>query len=324
MQRNHHVPGPPRVRARLPVRALAVLLVAWAPVAVAPAAAQTTPDGGDESAGSYPGNLPFYYDLYTFRGDGGETSVVAAFAVSAGELRAEHVEKGVRYRFDVSLVLADTAERSVSRTDDSVYVALPRALRRDHLLYTHIQVEAEPSRDIEQRVVMLEATAPGVGQLYHSPFPIRDYRGTDLMLSDVALAQPVDARDGWRRGDVTLALLPTNQFPSSSFNVYYEIYNLPHGHPYTTQIQVESLAGEGADDPVGLRFAGEALPGPDAMIPELRYVQASLPRGRYRLTVTVTDRETGRSVSGAREFHVRGWRAGETLVPAHPWKESGG
>jgi hypothetical protein len=287
-----------------------------------PVPAQVTPDGGHESADSYPGNLPFYYDLYTFRSDGRKTTVVASFAVPAGELRPERADGGVRYRFDVSLVLADTVLRSVSRTDDSVYVELPGRLGRDHLLYTHVQVGAKPSPHVEQRVVMLEATMPGVGQLYHSAFPIRDYSGSELMLSDIALGRPVTADAGWQRGDVTLALLPTTQFPSSAFNVYYEIYNLPHGHPYTTEIQVRELGGDRDPEaePVGLRFSGEAAPGPDGVIQELRYVQATLPRGAYRLTVTVTDRSTGRTASRSREFHVRGWEAGETLVPAHSWK----
>ncbi|NIQ56596.1 MAG: hypothetical protein GWN02_20515, partial [Gemmatimonadetes bacterium] len=108
----------------------------------------------------------------------------------------------------------------------------------DHLLYTHIQVRAAPSPHTVQRVVMTEATIPGVGQLYHAPFPIPDYRGDRLMLSDIALGQPAAAGAGWKRGDITLALLPTSQFPASSFDVYYEVYNLPVGHRYSTEITV--------------------------------------------------------------------------------------
>ena len=300
----------------------AVIMAAMAP---APAVGQVTPDGYDPEGASYPGNLPFFYDLYTFRGDAGRTAVVAAFAVPAGELRADRVDGGVRYRFDVTLVLADTIQRSVTRTDDSVYVSLPRRLGRDHLLYTQVEVAAPPSRHIQQRVVLVEANIPGVGQLYHSPFPIRDYAGTGLMLSDIALGNPVAEEDAWRRGDVTLALLPTTQFPSSAFNVYYEIYNLPHGHEYTTEIHVESLDPDrSGHDPVGLRFTEEAAPDEEGRIQELRYVQSSLDPGRYRLTVTVTDQATGEIVRRSREFHVRGWERGATLVPAHPWKTPSG
>ncbi|NIP80043.1 MAG: hypothetical protein GWM90_12785, partial [Gemmatimonadetes bacterium] len=108
----------------------------------------------------------------------------------AGELRAERARRGIRYRFDVTLVLADTALRTVRRSDDSVFVALPRPLGDRHLLHTQIEVGARPTPHTVQRVIMSEATVPGVGQLYHSLFPIPDYGGSALMLSDIALGRP--------------------------------------------------------------------------------------------------------------------------------------
>lgn len=260
--------------------------------------------------------LPFFYDLYTLRGDAGGTTVVAAFAVPVERLERQRVDDEVLYRFDVTLVLSDTVLGSVSRTDDSVFVGVPHPLPGEHLLHTHIEVQAPPSRSTLQRVVMTDASTPGIGQLYGSGFPIPDYSGTDLMLSDIVLGDP-RAETGWRRGDVTLALLPTSQLPGSSFDVYYEVYNLPHGRPYTTEITVRPT-GESADtDPIGLRFAGEAVAWPDGSVRELRRVDATLPRGAYRLEVAVTDRTTGTTARRARDFHVRGWREGTTLVPAY-------
>lgn len=96
--------------------------------------------------------LPFFYDLYTFRGDARTTTIVAAFAVPVRRLERESRDREVRYRFDVTLVLADTALRSVSRTDDSVFVVAPRALSGDHLLHTHIEVRAPPSHTTLQQV----------------------------------------------------------------------------------------------------------------------------------------------------------------------------
>jgi len=273
---------------------------------------------GGGGAGASP--LPFFYDLYTFRGSGGSTDVVAAFAVSVGRLEQEHTEAGVRYRFDVTLVLADTALRTVSRTDDSVFVDLRRPLVADHLLYTQIEVQAPPSSSTVQRVIMTDATTVGVGQLYGSAFPIPDYSGSELMLSDIALGLP-QADAGWQRGEARLALLPTSQFPSSAFDVYYEIYNLPSGHPYLTEIAVEPAPLNGrADDrsPVRLRFSGTSTALGDAYLPELRQVQTSLDRGRYRITVRITDEQTGYSASRSRVFDVRGWARGATLVAALP------
>lgn len=264
--------------------------------------------------------LPFHYDLHTFRGEAGRTVVVAAFAVPAGRLHEEEERGGMRYRFDVTLVLADTVRRTVSRTDDSVFVGFRQRPRGEHLLTTHLEVQARPSRSTVQRVIMSDATMPGVGQLYRGGFPIPDYGGGRLMLSDIALGLP-DVRGGWRRGDVTLALLPTSRMPASAFDVYYEVYNLPADLPYTTEIAVEPVGSgpeRGERRPVRLRFAGRSAAGQDATIAELRRVETSLARGRYHLTVTVTDDTSGASAARAVTFHVRGWGPGATLVPALP------
>lgn len=262
--------------------------------------------------------LPFFYDLYTFRGAGRSTAVVAAFAVPAGRLREEELPKGVRYRFDVTLVLADTARRTVSRTDDSVFVHLRRPLRAEHVLVTQLEVEARPSRTTVQRVIMTDATSPGTGQLYDSHYPIPDYTGSGLMLSDIALGLP-GGSGGWKRGEVTLALLPTSEFPGSAFDVYYEVYNLPDDRRYATEIAVHPIGAHAGDArPVRVRFSGHAEVRPDGTMPELRRVDASLAEGRYRIAVTVTDELTGESTTRSREVHVRGWQRGATVVPALP------
>jgi hypothetical protein len=266
--------------------------------------------------------LPFFYDLFTFRGRGGRTTILTAYAVEAGKLETESAESGVRYRFSVTLALVDTALRSVLGTHDTVFVNTPRPLDGDHLLYTHVAVQAPPSGTTRQRVIMTDATAPGIGQLYTDDFPIPDYTGDHLMLSDIAFGYP-DAMSGWKRGDVTLALLPTTQFPSSAFDVYYEIYNLPAGNAYTTEIAVERTeptgsARAGDRRPVRLLFSGESGADRNGMLAELRRVETSLPRGSYRLTVTITDRVTGASASRSRLLEVREWERGATMVAAMP------
>lgn len=280
----------------------------------------------------YPGSLPFFYDLYTFRGDAGATLVVAAFAVSAGELESRRIGRDAVYRFDVTLVVADTLIRSVARSADSAYIAAGRRLPDRHLLYTHVQVEAPPSVHTVQRVVMTDANKPGIGQLYDTALPVPDYSGTDLMLSDIALGQP-DPGGGWDRGDATIAILPVALFPESSFDIYYEVYNLPDQHRYVTEIAVQPVSGEGGppreDVAAALRFRGKADYGDGAddgdedslqhlMLPELRRISGELEAGRYRITVTVTDEDTGETASRSRLFEVRGSGEGATIVVARP------
>ena len=174
---------------------------------------------------------------------------------------------------------------------------------------------------------MSDANTPGIGQLYQEPFTIPDYSGSRLMLSDIALGQPGSAA-GWRRGDITLALFPTGHFPSSSFAVYYEIYNLPHGTPYRTELRVEPIddirgGPPGQERAVVLRFAGEARTRRNGSVQELRDVSGALEPGWYRLTVLVTDQETGETASRSRAFRVRGWDPGATLVTALPRGKEG-
>lgn len=266
------------------------------------------------------GPLPFAYDLYTFRGEGGATKVVASFAVPVRELHRESEGGEVRYRFDVSFVLTDTARSRLIRSDDSVFVAGPRSLDGDHLLHSWVEIDAEPSSDTQQRVIMTDAGRPGVGQMYQSPFPIPDYSGTELMLSDIAFGF-TDLVHGWRRGAASLALLPSSQFPESAFDVYYEIYNLPAENDYTTEISIESLDGpDGGDRTPSVRtlFSGRSSADTSGTLGELRRVASALPRGAYELTVTVQDEESGATASQSRRFQVQGWRAGTTLVPALP------
>ena len=266
--------------------------------------------------------LPFFYDLYTFRAEGGRTTVVAAFAVEAGDLEKERVGDNNRYRFNVTLILADTALRSVTNRHDTVFVDLPRRVRGEDLLATHIEVQAPPSRDIRQSVFMADATQAGIGQLYWKHIRIPDYSGTELMLSDVALGQP-DEEIGWERGGATLALLPTRQLPSRAFDVYYEIYNLPAGNPYTTEITFERIADRSGKtpegrEPVHLRFEGESTAAADGTLPEKRRVGTSFGEGSYRMTVRIEDQVTGETANRSRTFQLQTSGRGATMVPALP------
>jgi hypothetical protein len=271
--------------------------------------------------GPLPGPLPFHYGIHTFRGDAEGTAVVAAIAVPVSGLRRERKDGQFRYRFDVRFVLADTVAHSVVNAVDSVFVSLPEPLARRHLLSTVVELRAPPSSSTLQRVVVTDATRPGVGQLYDSPFPIPDYSGTQLMISDIAFGLP-DVVGGWARGGVTLALIPTSQFPESEFDVYYEIYNLPANTPYETEISVQPVGEDEREHRVVRTvFTGESRADDDDTLVELRRVESALEEGGYRLTVTVRDMTNGQTAARSRIVQVRGWGRGATLVPALPKRD---
>ncbi|HEX6559789.1 MAG TPA: hypothetical protein VF021_10015, partial [Longimicrobiales bacterium] len=257
--------------------------------------------------------LPFFFDLYTFRANEGRTSVVAAVAVPRERLNLSAVASNPAYRIDLSLILVDTVSRRVVRQDDSVALATQRGPGNDDLFRLHVEVAVPPSRSTVQRVIVSDPSEPGVGQLYGGPFPIPDYSGSKLMLSDVVLAEPgVTGR--WHRGDVSLALVPTRYFRGGSFNVFYEVYNIEQDAQYSTEIVIEPLRksrGEklkglfgGGPGPITLRFAGVATTARNGVLQELRRVDAQLGKGTYRLRVTVKNLENGETSKNERTFSV--------------------
>ncbi len=266
----------------------------------------------DSDAPNFTKDLPFYFDLYTFRGEEGRTKVVAAVAVPVEKLQKRDVALSSAYRVDLSLILVDTASRRVIRQDDSVALNATRAFKNDDLFRMHVEVAVPPSRTTLQRVIVSDPSEPGIGQLYGGPFPIPDYSTDKLMMSDIVLAEPrVEGR--WRRGDVALALVPTGRFKGASFRVFYEIYNIPDNSAYSTEIEIEPLqktAGQklksllgGKNDKISLKFDGAALDVKNNTLQELRQVDAQLPVGRYRMKVTVR-LENGETVKGERVFIV--------------------
>ncbi len=276
--------------------------------------------------GGQRGSLPFFYDVYSFRGPDGQTDVVAAFTVRTGELDRERVDGTVRYRFNVTLVLADTVRGGVSRADDSVFVAFDRSPSSDHLLHTHVETRARPSASTALRVVMIDAPDPGTGQLYTEPYEVPDYSGRRMMLSDLALGLP-EPRGGWSRRGRTLTLLPGNYLPGGLFDVYYEVYNLPEGRPYSTEMSLQALDRDGhaldGTAPIRVQFEDEAVSGADDTVVELRRVDAPLEEGAYRMTITVTDLANGRTAVRSRHITVREWEEGATLVATCPIRKDG-
>ena len=256
--------------------------------------------------------LPFFFDLYTFRANEGRTSVVAAVAVPREKLNLSAVAANPAYRIDLSLILVDTLSRRVVRQDDSVALASQRAIRNDDLLRLHVEVAVPPSKSTLQRVIVSDPSEPGIGQLYGGPFPIPDYSGSRFMISDIVLAEP-NVQGRWHRGGVNLALVPTGYFKGGSFNVFYEIYNIGTNASYVTEIEIEPMkkTGEklkgifgGGRNNIKFRFEGVATNAVNGTLQELRRVDAPLGPGTYRMRVMVKNSETGEMARNERVFSI--------------------
>lgn len=267
----------------------------------------------DSDRPNFTKELPFYFDLYTFRATEGRTNVLAAVAVPRDKLNLTDVAANSAYRIDLSLILVDTLSRKVIREDDSLWVRSPRAIADGDMLRLHVEVAVPPSRTTIQRLIVSDPTEAGVGQLYGGPFPVPDYTGSKLMLSDVVLAEPGVA-GRYHRGDVALALVPTGYFKGGSFNVFYEIYNIAENARYSTEIEIEPIrkaTGEklkgflgSGRNPIKLRFESVATHVRNATLQELRRVDAPLGAGSYRMRVVVKNLENGETSKNERTFVI--------------------
>ena len=93
--------------------------------------------------------------------------------------------------------------------------------------------------------------------------------------------------------------------------LFYEVYNLPAGTPYRTEIAFERsedgvwkrLKGLFRDANVlALNFEGDAHPDETGRLQEVRIIQPNLAPGRYRIIVRVTNRTSGENASAERRF----------------------
>jgi hypothetical protein len=116
------------------------------------------------------------------------------------------------------------------------------------------------------------------------------------MISDVVLAEQRDS-GSVQRGAARLALSPTQVFTDGEFRVYYEIYNLPPGTDYSTELVLEpARSGIGdrlrglfsRDDDVELRFADTVPPDAGSTLAQMRDVTAPFRPCAWLLRVTIT------------------------------------
>jgi len=269
----------------------------------------------DTHAADFARELPFFYDLHTFRGTDGRTDLVAALIIAGDEIEpagGTSVPGGVQYGVAVSLIVVDTMFEQVTRLDTTVWLETDHRLGAAEWLRAHITLPVAPSTTAVQRLIVRDPGDAGHGQVYGRPVELPDYARRALAISDIVLAEP-DVRGTWRRGDVALSFVPTRIFAGGAFNTFYEIYGLPAETPFATEIVVERPRGGigravrrlfSSGPPARLRFDGLARADADGVLRELRRIETSLDPGRYHISVRITNRTTGETVERTREFTV--------------------
>jgi hypothetical protein len=255
----------------------------------------------DTDAPNFANGIPFYYDLYMFRGDSGRTDVIAGFGVPFATVPP------LRGPLRISFAVVDTARYQAARAGGPVDVNAQRSSGRD-MLRTNAAVSVAPTRRGVYRVDVRNGTG-SAGMTYGGPLVVYDFSGTALRLSDIVIAEPrIDGT--FSRGPHGLSLAPSQVFPGGEFKVYYEIYNMPEGGSYRTEITIER-ASRGLtarifsrNDVLRLQF-DDVAPADDAgTIRELRDVVAPFAPGTYLMRVRVTGSDGAGTFARERRFTI--------------------
>ncbi|HET9440337.1 MAG TPA: GWxTD domain-containing protein [Longimicrobiales bacterium] len=268
----------------------------------------------DSDQPDFTGDLPFYYDLYSFKGENGATSLTVAAAIPGTSVSARQIGSNFIYALQASLILIDTATADVARKDTTFSLRSSRPLGDNEHLRLHIDLPARSTSSMVHRVVLRDLVTPGKGQLYGGDAEIKNFTGTSLMLSDVVLAEPDNGT--WQRGEARLGLVPPRQFMEGKpLRLFYEIYNLPGNADYRTEIIMEPVEGEtgfgrikklfgGGGNGVRLQFDGVAPSNTAGVVQELRQVTTQVKPGKYRVSVRVTNLQNAQSVRSETMFVV--------------------
>ncbi|HET9984843.1 MAG TPA: hypothetical protein VFQ38_14695 [Longimicrobiales bacterium] len=256
--------------------------------------------------------LPFYYDTYAFRGDGGRTDLVVALAVPSTGLEAAPAAEGVLYGLDMDVVVTDTAAGRSFRADSQRVYRAAHPLGEGENLRAVLELALPPGKRYSHRVAV-RAEGRKAGAAYGGPIGVDAFTGDTLMMSDLVLAEA--AGKGWKRNDVDLGLVPPRRFVEGAVvTLFYEIYNAKPESEFRTTLRVVPRAGSGVGGalkrlfgkdpaPISFSFAEQAHPSADGVVQVVRRVDLrSLKPGGYRIEVTT---QGGTAVARrSREFVV--------------------
>ncbi|HUF50097.1 MAG TPA: hypothetical protein VMN60_04655 [Longimicrobiales bacterium] len=241
----------------------------------------------DSHSPAFDADVPFHYDFYSFRAAAG-TELLMAVGVPLDRLPPG--QRSLRMRLSV----VDTARAATAHTS-RITELLERRTDPGIILRTHLSL-LSPAAAVVYRIDVRDASNPRIGTIYGGDIELPDYTGDTLMISDVVLAEQRDSGNV-QRGGTRLALSPTQVFRNGEFRVYYEIYNLPPGTAYSTELVLEPFRDgigdrirslfSGADD-VELRFDDTVPPDAGSTLPQIRDVTAPYRPGAWLLRVTIT------------------------------------
>ncbi len=268
--------------------------------------------------------LEYAFDAVSFRGDGGVTEVDLSFSIPAWQFGDITDEMGDRTWLNHQVTLRDSVFNSAfSRKFRFGPIARPeRKLASQEFqgaAYTLAANLAAPSGIFTVAVEMRDEATKRIG-VYKKPVTFSDYRGSDLLISDLKLSNGITPAAGlgpFVRKGLNIVPNPGRLYLRGRLvYVYYEVYNLALGDDdrtsYETLYEItpmgmpalrnRSARAAGDMQTVMSVFEGEGDSAEEAEFTALD--TTDLPEGEYVLTVTLNDRHADGSVSKSVNFMV--------------------
>lgn len=232
-------------------------------------------------------NVSVFHDFAAFRGNGC-TDVVFGLAVPAPAFRA-------------TLAIADTFSWEAQSVDTLVSHTENGLAQSDGIICTLPDYNA-----YVRFTVTVDSTSGGAaGQELH----VADFAGKSLIMSDLLFA--FERAGSFARGNAQLALAPARTFRQQEpFKVYYELYNLPRGRKYRTDITFTTLES----NPLARLFKGkskttvtfEGESNSDDVVTELRTLVPEVEPGKVQVRIDITDLTTMETTSATKFVWIVG------------------
>ena len=268
--------------------------------------------------------LEYAFDAVSFRGEGGATEVDFSYSIPAWQFGDITDEKGDQTWLNHQVTLRDSVQTpALSRKIRFGPIARPeRKLANQEFQGAAFTLAANltaPSGAFTVAMEMRDEATKRIG-VYKKPVTFSDYRGSDLLISDLKLSTGITPSAGpgpFVRKGLNIVPNPGRLYPRGELvYVYYEVYNLDMGDDGRTSYEtlyeitprgMPALRNRSARTTGDMQTVMSTFEGEGSSSEEAEYTAldtTDLTEGEYVLTVTLTDRHANGSVSKSVNFMV--------------------
>lgn len=232
------------------------------------------------------------------------------FAIPGDRLIEGLGSSGVTYPLRFRLYVSTLKDSLVARIDTLRVFGVPQVLRSPSFLTGQLSVPV-PAGDYRYRL-LIESRDGTRGDVASDTIAVTPFDGHGFAVSDLVLGRTGEL--SWTMAGDTVFVSPLDRFPGGGdAQLYYEVYGLPAGTTYHTEIRVERRGGGSIFSAIRHLFGGNHPPvllafdatseGPVNRIHRAIALR-DVPTGGYDLTLRITDPVSGRLLTRVRHLEV--------------------